>query len=153
MDIARSALKPHVLLRAASLLSLVHALLNTFAGLLSGTSGNREEVAVLDAMKAVQFDAMGSPRTYWDFYFGFGLFLTLSLVLIFALLWQLASLARAEPAIVRRFTGSLCIAFLAFAVVSGLYFFIATVVLEIVVAAILAIAYVKFLGVDPEQSR
>ncbi len=137
------ALKPHVLLRVASLLSLVHALLNTFAGLLSGTSGNPDEVAVLDAMKALQFDAMGSPRTYWDFYFGFGLFMTISLGLISALLWQLASLADAEPAIVRPFVGSFCVAFVGYAVVSGLYFFIAPLMLEVVVAAILGITYAK----------
>ncbi len=137
------ALKPHVLLRTAALLTIFHAMLNTFAGLLSGTSKNREEVVVLEAMKALHFDAMGSPRTYWDFYFGFGLFLTLSLLLIAVFLWQLASLAKIEPAIVRPFTGTLCIAFAAFAAVSGLYFFIAPVVLEVVVAAILGIAYAQ----------
>ncbi|MFN0194767.1 MAG: LIC_13387 family protein [Aestuariivirga sp.] len=133
--------KPHILLRTASVLSLLHALLNTFAGLLSGTSGNQEEVAVLNAMKTVQFDAMGSLRTYWDFYFGFGLFLTLNLLLIFALLWQLASLAKTAPAIARPFIGSFCIAFAAFAILSGLYFFIAPLILEILIAVLLGLAY------------
>jgi hypothetical protein len=133
--------KSHVLLRIASLLTLLHALLNTFAGLLSGTSKNQEEVNLLNAMKALQFDAMGSLRTYWDFYFGYGLFLTLNLLLISALLWQLASLVKTEPAIARPFIGSLGIAFLAFAVLSGLYFFIAPLILEILVAVLLGLAY------------
>lgn len=136
-------LKPHVLLRAASIPALLHALLNTFAGLLSGTSDNRAEVAVLIAMKALRFDAMGSSRTYRDFYFGFGLFLTVSMALISALLWQLASLAKTEAAIARPFVGSLCAAFIAFALVSGLYFFIAPLVLEIVVAIILGLAFAQ----------
>ena len=130
-------LKPYVLLRAASFLSMLHALLNTFAGLLSGTSSNQKEVAVLNAMKALQFDAMGSLRTYWDFYFGFGLFLTLNLLLISALLWQLASLVKTEPAIARPFIGLFCIAFVAFAILSGLYFFMAPLILEMFVAIIL----------------
>jgi hypothetical protein len=76
---------------------LGHALLNAFAGLLSGTSKNDEEVALLDAMKALHFDAMGSLRTYWDFNFGFGLFLTVNLLLLSALLCQLASVVKTEP--------------------------------------------------------
>ena len=134
-------LKPYVLLRAASFLSMLHALLNTFAGLLSGTSSNQKEVAVLNAMKALQFDAMGSLRTYWDFYFGFGLFLTLNLLLISALLWQLASLVTTKPAIARPFIGLFCIAFVAFAILSGLYFFMAPLILEMFVAIILGLTY------------
>ena len=134
-------MKPHVLLRATSALTFAHALLNSFAGLLSGTSKNQEEFSLLNAMKALHFDAMGSLRTYWDFYFGFGLFLTVNLLLLSALLWQLASLAKAEPAIARPFVGLLCIAFLAFAVLSWLYFFIAPLIIEGIIALLLGLAY------------
>lgn len=136
-------MKAHVLLRAASAFTLAHALLNSFAGLLSGTSKNPEEASLLNAMKALQFDAMGSLRTYWDFYFGFGLFLTFNLLLLAVLLWQLASLVKAEPAMARPFVGSLCIAFLAFAVLSGLYFFIAPLVIEAIIALLLGLAYLS----------
>ena len=133
---------PYSLLRLASILSLVHMVLNTFAGLLSGTSRNREERAVLESMKAVEFDAMGSLRTYWDFYFGFGMFLTVSLLLISILLWQLASVAQTEPALARPFVGSICIAFVAFSMLSGLYFFIAPLLFDMVIAIILGTAFV-----------
>ncbi len=92
-------------------------------------------------MKALHFDAMGSLRTYWDFYFGFGLFLTVNLLLLSALMWHLASLVRTEPAIVRPFAGLLCVAFLVFAVLSGLYFFVAPLVIEGFVALLLGLAY------------
>jgi hypothetical protein len=133
-------MKSHVLLRVASALTLAHALLNSFAGLLSGTSENQEEALLLNAMKALKFDAMGSLRTYWDFYFGFGVLLTVNLLLISALLWQLASLVKVAPAIARPFIGLLCIAFMAFAVLSGLYFFIAPLVIEVIVALLLGFA-------------
>jgi hypothetical protein len=71
---------------------------------------------------ALHFDAMGSLRTYWDFYLGFGLYLTVNLLLLSALMWQLASVVKTEPAIARPFIGLLCIAFLAFAFLSSLYF-------------------------------
>lgn len=128
-------------MRTASVLTLAHAFLNSFAGLLSGTSKNQDEVSLLNAMKALHFDAMGSLRTYWDFYFGFGLFLTVNLLLLAVLLWQLASLVKAEPATARPFIGVLCVAFLAFAVLSWLYFFIAPLLVEGVIALLLGLAY------------
>jgi hypothetical protein len=120
---------------------MAHALLNSFAGLLSGTSKNQSEISVLNAMKALHFDAMGSLRTYWDFYFGFGLFLTVTLLLLAVLLWQLASLVKTEPATARPFIGVLCIAYLVFAMLSWLYFFIAPLVVEAVIALLLGLAY------------
>lgn len=134
-------MKPHNLLRAAAVVTFAHALLNTFAGLLGGTSHVQDEQAILNAMKSVQFDAMGSLRTYWHFYFGFGLFLSVSLLLRSVLIWQLAALAKADPAKARIFIASLCIAFVAFSVLSSVYFFIAPVVLEGVIALLLGLAY------------
>ena len=134
-------MNPKLLLRASAVVTFVHAMLNTFVGLLSGTSKNHEEVLLLNAMKALHFDALGSLRTYWDFYFGFGLFLTFNLLLLAVLMWQLSSVAKAQPAMARPFIGMLCIAFLAFAILSWLYFFIAPVVIELVIALLLGLAY------------
>jgi hypothetical protein len=116
-------MNPNLLLRVAAALTFAHAMLNTFAGLLSGTSKNQEEVLLLNAMKALHFDALGSLRSYWDFYFGFGLFLTVNLLLLAVMMWQLASLAKVEQALARPFIGVVCIAFLVFAILSWLYFF------------------------------
>ena len=134
-------MKPEHFLRAAAGLTFVHALLNTFAGLLSGTSLNREEAALLTSMKSLKFDAMGSLRTYWDFYFGFGLFLTVNLLLLTVLMWKLAALVKTEPTQARPFIASICAAFLAFAALSGTYFFIAPFVIEMMVAVLLALAF------------
>ena len=92
-------------------------------------------------MKALRFDAMGSLRTYWDFYFGFGMFLTVNLLLLSVLSWQLAALVRVEPARARPLIASLCAAFLVFAVLSWLYFFIAPLIIEGMIALLLLLAY------------
>jgi hypothetical protein len=134
-------MKPRTLLRTASVLTLVHALLNAFAGLLSGTSKAQDETAVLGAMKALRFDAMGSMRTYWDFYFGFGVFLSVNLILLSAVMWQLAALAETAPGSARTFIALLCIGFLVFAALSSLYFFVAPVVIEGIIAVVLGLAY------------
>ena len=56
---------------------------------------------VLRAMTAVRFDAMGANRSYLDFYMGFGWSITVAMVMQTVLLWQMASLARTDPASVR----------------------------------------------------
>jgi hypothetical protein len=136
-------MKPHVLLRIASALTLIHAILHTVGGLLHAPSHGQGGLAVLNAMKDFHFDAMGSQRSYWDFYFGFGLFLTVTLVLIAVLLWQLATLAKTFPAGARPFMASLCAGFVAFGVLSWAYFFIAPLLTELVIAACIGLAYVS----------
>lgn len=135
-------MRPPILLRAASVLTLIHAVLHSY-GLLSAPSPGQEEAALLDAMQSFKFDAMGSPRTYWDFYLGFGLFLTVNLILLAVILWQLATLAKSEPAKARPFMGLLCIAFVAFMVLSWLYFFVAPLAIEAVIALLVGLAYVS----------
>jgi hypothetical protein len=135
-------MKPRILLRSAAILTLIHAVLHTFGGLLSEPSHGPEEIAVLNTMKSLQFDFMGSPRTYWDFYFGFGLFLTVSLLLQAVLLWQLASLAKSDPAKASPFIAALLVAFIAAVVLSWRFFFIAPLVMEVIIAILIGLAYV-----------
>jgi len=135
-------MKPHVLLRAASVLTFVHAALHTFGGLLRAPMHGPREVELLNAMKAFQFDAMGSLRTYWDFYMGFGLFVSIGLVLQAVLMWQLASLVKVDPSKARPLIASLCLAFIAIAVLSWAYFFIAPLATELLIAVLLGVAYV-----------
>src|SRR5579864_5249997 len=53
--------------------------------------------AVVASMKATRFDVQGFPRSYWDFYVGFGLFVTALLLFAAVLAWQLGSAAAAGP--------------------------------------------------------
>ena len=135
-------MKPPILLRSASILTFIHAGLHTFGGLLSAPSHGPEEITVLNAMKSFRFEFMGSPRTYWDFYFGFGLFLTVSLLLQAVLLWQLASLTKSDPDKARPFIAALLIAFIAAVVLSWRFFFIAPLVTEALIAILIGLAYV-----------
>jgi hypothetical protein len=58
----------------------------------------------LGSMQQTHFHIMGFSRTYWDFYVGFGLFVSVLLLLAVVLAWQLGglppeSLARACAAL------------------------------------------------------
>jgi hypothetical protein len=136
-------LKDIALLRAASVLTFIHAVLHTVGGLLRSPAHGEHEIAVLNAMKGFEFDFMGSMRSYWDFYFGFGLFVTLGLVLQAVLLWQLAPLVRKAPQVARPLLLTLLASFIVMMVLSWRYFFVAPLAIEALIAILIAISYVQ----------
>ena len=52
-------------------------------------------------MQSTHFYIMGSSRTYWDFYVGFGLFVSVFLLLAVVLAWQLGRLPPESLALMR----------------------------------------------------
>lgn len=134
-------LSPSTLLRSAAVLTFLHAVLHTFGGLLSAPQHGPEEIFVLDTMQSRQFDFMGSQRSYWDFYIGFGLFLTVSLLMQAALLWLLAALTKAEPSKAHPLIAVVLVGFMAAIALSWQFFFIAPLVMEILIGALVGLAY------------
>ena len=100
-----------------------------------------QEVAVLDAKKTTRFAAMGANRTYWDFYFGFGVAISAYLLVQAVVLWQLAVLERRLPGNTRPITASFLIAFVVNAFVVWKYFFAVPLVMAIAIALCLALAF------------
>ncbi len=88
-------MKTVVYIRIAAVLTLIHAVLHTIGGVFGSVSPGPEAVAVA-AMKGNQFVAMGNLRTFWDFYRGMGLAVSVFLTMESVVLWLLASLARSR---------------------------------------------------------
>ena len=82
----------------------------------------------LTAMRSTHFTVFGFSRTYWDFYVGFGLFVSVFLLLAAVLSWQLGSLPRETFPLVRTTAWALAIGFAAVAVLSWMYFFIIPII-------------------------
>src|SRR5215469_4337730 len=133
--------KPTLFLRIASVLTFVHCVLHTFGGVLSSPRHGAEEVAVIESMKSHSFDVMGSMRSYWDFFFGYGLLVTIFLLADAVLFWQLASLAKAHPIWMRPIIALFSATFAATAVVAWKYFFLGPAITELLIATCLAMAF------------
>jgi hypothetical protein len=125
--------KPVVFLRIASVLTLIHAVLHTVGGVFGKVDPGPAAVAVA-AMKANQVMVMGSMRSYWDFYFGMGLALSISMTAEGILMWQLASLARTDARRLRPMMATFVFAYLAIAVNSNAHFFFLPVLFEAIIA-------------------
>jgi len=133
-------MKSTILLRIASVLSFIHAALHTAGGMFGGPK-SAEQVAAREAVQSHRFVIFGVNRSYWDFYFGFGLVACITLLLLSVLLWQLASLAKTNPNKARPFVATLLVAFVAMAVISKVYFFAPPFVMEIVITILIAVAF------------
>jgi cytochrome b subunit of formate dehydrogenase len=132
--------KPVVFLRTASVLTLVHAVLHTVGGVFGSMPPGPATVAAA-AMKANQFVFMGSMRSYWEFHRGMGLMVTVFLTAEGILMWQLALLARTDARRLRPVMATLLVAYLALAAISCMYFFIAPIVVEGLIAACIGVAF------------
>jgi hypothetical protein len=133
-------MKQSILLRTASALTLIFCAGQSYRAL-DPSSRGPEEAAVFMAMQAFPFSIMGFRRTHWDFYRGFGLLFSVTLLLLAVLLWQLGAMARSDPARARPLIATLFAGYLAFTVLCGMYFFTAPAALSAAVAICLALAF------------
>jgi hypothetical protein len=78
----------------------------------------------LGSMRSTHFHIMGFSRTYWDFYVGFGLFVSVFLLLAVVLAWQLGGLPPEPLALMRGTAWAFALCFAGITVLSWKYFFI-----------------------------
>jgi hypothetical protein len=133
--------KPTLFLRIASVLTMIHCILHTIGGVLSSPKHGSEELAVVESMKAHTFNVMGSMRSYWDFFFGYGLGVTITLLIQSLLFWQLATISKANAVWTRPILLLFFFNFVAMSAVVWRYLFIAPAITELLIAACLAVAY------------
>ena len=135
-------MKTSTLLKIAAVLMLLY-----FAGHTAGgpwTPGEAAaDVAVVDAMKSKHFPVIGMSRSYWDFYFGFGLIISVMQLFQAVLLWQLATLAKTEAARLRPIIAVFCLSLVVNAILSSVYFFPIPLVTASLIAICLALAFVS----------
>ena len=89
------------------------------------------------AMRSTQFQILGFTRTYWDFYVGFGLCISVFLLLAAVLAWQLGSLPRETFPLLRVTAWVLSLTFVALTVLNWMHFFTIPIVFSGLIAVFL----------------
>jgi hypothetical protein len=107
--------------------------------------------SLVDSMKSTHFNANGSVRTYWDFFVGFGLFVSVLLVFAAIVAWQLGGLPAETLARMRLATWGFVICVGIVTWLSWRYFFVIPVVFSI--AILLCLAAAAWLSSDSHLSR
>lgn len=129
------------LLRIASIATLLYAAGHT-SGMPWLSPPSEQTSALAHDLRSHNFDVMGANRTVWDFHLGFGLIISLDLLILAVVLWQLATLARSAPALTRPLLATYAVAFLGNALLAGRYFFVVPTVMALFICLCLALAFV-----------
>jgi hypothetical protein len=91
--------------------------------------------SLINSMKSLHFHANGFNRTYWDFYSGFGFFVSVFILFIAVLSWQLGGLPTEVLARMQGPAWSLATCFVAVIFLSWRYFFIVPIAFSVLIAA------------------
>jgi len=124
-------LKASMLYRISSILLLLFA-----AGHTIGFRKTQPEWAVdslIASMQSIHFYAQGFNRSYWDFFVGFGFFVSVFFLFSAVLAWQLGGLRAETLALLRGPAWAFAICYVAVTILSWRYFFIAPIVFSSVV--------------------
>jgi hypothetical protein len=125
-----TSMRPSFPLRIVAILMAVGDIGHT-SGVLRTIPRSLAEGGLLQPLQAFHITTMGTSRTHWDFYVGFGLSVTCQFLLIAGLAWMAGTLADAEPARARPFIYLLLVAQLAGLVIGVVYFFLAPVAVTV----------------------
>jgi len=87
-------MKPWIWLRALAILLAVFAVGHTLGTAAPKVTRGPGEAVVFAAMQDFRFPVMGFERTYWEFYRGFALIISLQLLLMMAFAWQVGTISR-----------------------------------------------------------
>ena len=96
--------------------------------------------SAIGALKATQFQVQGMTRTYWDFFSGFGFFVTVLLFFSAILAFQLAGLSKESLRNLSLVTWAFAVSFVVIALLTWRYFFIAPLIFSSLVALCLLMA-------------
>ena len=96
--------------------------------------------AVVASMQAVHFDVQGFDRTYYGFFVGTGLFVTVFLLLSAVFAWQLGSLSKETLAGIALLRWGLVFCYAAVTFLSWKYFFVIPIAFSAVITLCLLAA-------------
>lgn len=131
-------MKASVLYRIASILLLLFAAGHTWG--FRQVDPKWGVGSLISSMRSIHFNMNGFDRTYWGFFVGFGLFVTVLMVFAAIVAWQLGGLAPGTLASMRVTAWGFVACFAAVAYLSWRYFFTIPIVLSIAILLCLAAA-------------
>lgn len=141
----RKNMRASLLYRIASILLLLFAVGHTFG--FRQIDARWGVDSLVQSMQSIHFNANGSDRTYWDFFVGFGLFVTVLMVFASIVAWQFGGLPARTLAAMRLSAWGFVVCFAVVAYLSWRYFFLIPVVFSI--AIFLCLVFAAWLSGDP----
>ena len=138
-------ISPVMLIRLSSILVVLLMAGHTSAYPWASTHGP-QEIALAASMKAVEFEFAGERSTYWGLYFGWGLLISVLLLMLAVVLWLISDLCRLAPRRIGIITGCISVTCLVGAYLSFRFFYLPPTLMFSVICFILLVTTVQLLG-------
>jgi len=147
-------MKPWTWLRALAILLVIFAVGHTLGTAAPKVTRGDREAAVFAAMQDFRFPVMGFERSYWDFQRGFALIITVLLLLMAAIAWQLGTISKQNRRVALPMAVTLLLGCVGLLILSWLFFFGAPIAISAlcVVCATVAVALLAR-SADAEKAR
>lgn len=129
-------------LRIAFVLAIVQYAAHARLFLSASPRHGQDERDLVAAMKSGRWNFGGFTRSYWDFYFGYGLLAIMWGVIEIALLWALTTVAGAQTASLTALIVILLAANVGHAVLTLRYFFLIPAIFDVIISIVLVAALV-----------
>jgi hypothetical protein len=133
--------RTRLFLRIAAVLTLFYCGGHT-SGIPWTPNHSKEADEVVTAMKTTQFVAEGVDTSYWNFYYGFGVTISVFLFASAIALWQLGAVAVARPVLARPMMMTFLVCFMIKALFAWLYFFALPAAFALIIALLILVAFV-----------
>ena len=130
--------RPARWLRALSVILALFAFGHTFGATSTKVSRGVQEAVLFRAMQGYRFPVMGFDRSYWDFYRGFAITISVLMFVLAAMAWQLGAVTRRNPREALPMAVSLLVACVGQLVLSVVFFFAAPIVFSAVSVGVAA---------------
>jgi len=137
-------LSPVVLIRLSSILFVILTIGHTSAYPWTSDQNLREKQLVA-SMKSVDLIFVGERSSYWNLYFGWGLYIAVLLLTLTIILWFLSGIARLAPQRVGFFIQLISVCSLAGAYLSFRFFYMPPFLLLSAIFVILQIAAIRLM--------
>jgi hypothetical protein len=140
--------------RIASYALVLYALGHTMGAVVNTPALGPESDAVAATMKSVHIAAQGADCTWYGFYRGFGVFVSIFFIFSAVLTWYVGGRSAEDRRVLAPITWALFASYAASIVSASVWFFPAPIVFSTVVAALLGFACIRDWRVEnADQSR
>jgi hypothetical protein len=136
----RSAARARTWLRATAVVLGLFALGHTLGTAAPRVTRGASEAAIFAAMQGFRFPVMGFTRSYWDFYRGFAITISILQLSLAIFAWQTATLAGRDPRVAMPLAGTVLASCLGLTIVSGAFFFGAPIATAVVASGCATVA-------------
>ena len=133
-----TSLKASVIYRISSILLVLFALGHTLG--FRKVKPQWGVDSLVSAMKSTHFDVNGLSRSYWDFYVGFGLFVSAFILFAAVIAWQFGGLSQDSLAPLRGSRWAFAICFVVVTYLCWRYIFIVPVIFSLTITLCLTAA-------------